>query len=64
MDALYARTSTSMTLRTLLRMAGAQVVSESGYEQLTDDEKAQVVDLTPSALTRTTLIDLVDSLDK
>ena len=64
MDALYARTSTSMTLRTLLLMAGARVVSESGYEQLTDDEKAQVVDLTPSALTRTTLIDLVDSLDK
>ena len=64
MDALYARTSTSMTLRTLLLMAGARVVSESGYEQLTDEEKAQVVDLTPSALTRTTLIDLVDSLDK
>ena len=64
MDALYARTSTSMTLRTLLLMAGARVVSEIGYEQLTDDEKAQVVDLTPSALTRTTLIDLVDSLDK
>ena len=64
MDALYARTSTSMTLRTLLCMAGARVVSESGYEQLTDEEKAQVVDLTPSALTRTTLIDLVDSLDK
>lgn len=64
MDALIARTSTSMTLRTLLRMAGARVVSESEYEQLTDDEKAQVVDLTPSALTRTTLIDLVDSLDK
>ena len=64
MDALYARTSSSMTLRTLLLMAGARVVSESGYEQLTDEEKAQVVDLTPSALTRTTLIDLVDSLDK
>lgn len=64
MDALYARTSTSMTLRTLLFMAGARVVSESGYEQLTDEEKAQVVDLTPSVLTRTTLIDLVDSLDK
>ena len=64
MDALYARTSASMTLRSLLYMAGARVVSESGYEQLTDDEKAQVVDLTPSALTRTTLIDLVDSLDK
>ena len=64
MDALYARTSTSMTLRTLLLMTGARVVSESGYEQLTDEEKAQVVDLTPSALTRTTLIDLVDSLDK
>lgn len=64
MDALYARTSTSMTLRTLLLMAGARVVSESGYEQLTDEEKAQVVDLTPSVLTRTTLIDLVDSLDK
>ena len=64
MDALYARTSTSMTLRSLLHMAGARVVSESGYEQLTDEEKAQVVDLTPSALTRTTLIDLVDSLDK
>lgn len=64
MDALYARTSISMTLRTLLHMAGARVVSESGYEQLTDEEKAQVVDLTPSALTRTTLIDLVDSLDK
>lgn len=64
MDALYARTSTSMTLRTLLRMAGARVVSESEYEQLTDEEKAQVVDLTPNALTRTTLIDLVDSLDK
>lgn len=64
MDALYARTSTSMTLRALLRMAGARVVNEIGYEQLTDEEKAQVVDLTPSALTRTTLIDLVDSLDK
>lgn len=64
MDALYARTSTSITLRTLLLLAGARVVSESGYEQLTDEEKAQVVDLTPSALTRTTLIDLVDSLDK
>lgn len=64
MDALYARTSTSMTLRTLLLMAGARVVSESRYEQLTDEEKAQVVDLTPSMLTRTTLIDLVDSLDK
>ena len=64
MDALYARTSTSMTLRALLRMAGARVVKEIGYEQLTDEEKAQVVDLTPSALTRTTLIDLVDSLDK
>lgn len=64
MDALYARTSTSMTLRTLLLMAGARVVTESGYEQLTDEEKAQVVDLTPSVLTRTTLIDLVDSLDK
>ena len=64
MDALYARTSTSMTLRTLLLMAGARVVSESGYEQLTDEEKTQVVDLTPSTLTRTTLIDLVDSLDK
>ena len=64
MDALYARTSTSMTLRTLLLMAGARVVNEIGYEQLTDEEKAQVVDLTPSALTRTTLIDLVDSLDK
>ena len=64
MDALYARTSASMTLRALLLMAGARVVSEIGYEQLTDEEKAQVVDLTPSALTRTTLIDLVDSLDK
>ena len=64
MDALIARTSASMTLRALLRMAGARVVGESGYEQLTDEEKAQVVDLTPSALTRTTLIDLVDSLDK
>ena len=64
MDALYARTSTSMTLRTLLLLAGARVVNEIEYEQLTDDEKAQVVDLTPSALTRTTLIDLVDSLDK
>ena len=64
MDALYARTSTSMTLRALLRTAGARVVNEIGYEQLTDEEKAQVVDLTPSALTRTTLIDLVDSLDK
>lgn len=64
MDALYARTSTFMTLRALLCMAGARVVNESGYEQLTDEEKAQVVDLTPSALTRTTLIDLVDSLDK
>ena len=64
MDALYARTSASMTLRALLLMAGARVVNESGYEQLTDEEKAQVVDLTPSALTRTTLIDLVDSLDK
>ena len=64
MDALYARTSASMTLRTLLLMAGARVVNEIGYEQLTDEEKAQVVDLTPSALTRTTLIDLVDSLDK
>lgn len=64
MDALIARTSTSMPLRVLLLMAGARVVTESGYEQLTDEEKAQVVDLTPSALTRTTLIDLVDSLDK
>lgn len=64
MDALYARTSTSMSLRVLLLMAGARVVTESGYEQLTDEEKARVVDLTPSALTRTTLIDLVDSLDK
>ena len=64
MDALYARTSASMTLRTLLLMAGARVVNEIGYEQLTDEEKAQVVDLTPSVLTRTTLIDLVDSLDK
>lgn len=64
MDALYARTSTSMPLRVLLLMAGARVVTESGYEQLTDEEKARVVDLTPSALTRTTLIDLVDSLDK
>lgn len=64
MDALYARTSTSMTLRTLLLLAGARVVSESGYEQLTDEEKAQVVDLSPGVLTRTTIIDLVDSLDK
>ena len=64
MDALIARTSTSMSLRVLLLMAGARVVTESGYEQLTDEEKARVVDLTPSALTRTTLIDLVDSLDK
>ena len=64
MDALYARTSTSMSLRILLLMAGARVVTESGYEQLTDEEKAQVVDLSPGALTRTTLIDLVDSLDK
>lgn len=64
MDALYARTSTSMSLRILLIMAGARVVTESGYEQLTDEEKAQVVDLSPGALTRTTLIDLVDSLDK
>ena len=64
MDALIARTSTSMSLRVLLLMAGARVVTESGYEQLTDEEKARVVDLTPSALTRITLIDLVDSLDK
>lgn len=64
MDALYARTSTSMSLRILLLMAGARVVTESGYEQLTDEEKAQVVDLSPGTLTRTTLIDLVDSLDK
>ena len=64
MDALCARTSTSMSLRVLLLMAGARVVTESGYEQLTDEEKAQVVDLSPGALTRTTLIDLVDSLDK
>lgn len=64
MDALYARTSTSMSLRILLLMAGARVVTERGYEQLTDEEKAQVVDLSPGALTRTTLIDLVDSLDK
>lgn len=64
MDALYARTSTSMFLRVLLLMAGARVVTENGYEQLTDEEKAQVVDLSPGALTRTTLIDLVDSLDK
>ena len=64
MDALLARTCTSMTLRCLLLMAGAQVVSETGYERLTDEERAQVVDLTPGALTRTTLIDLVDSLDK
>ena len=64
MDALYARTSTSMTFRALLHMAGARVVNEIGYEQLTDEEKAQVMDLTSSALTRTTLIDLVDSLDK
>lgn len=64
MDALYAHTSTSMTLRTLLLMAGARVVSESGYERLTDEEKAQVVDLSLGMLTRTTLIDLVDSLDK
>lgn len=64
MDALYARTSTSMSLHVLLLMAGARVVTENGYEQLTDEEKAQVVDLTPSALTRTTLIDLVDSLDR
>lgn len=64
MDALYARTSTSMSLRILLLMAGARVVTENGYEQLTDEEKAQVVDLSPGALTRTTLIDLVDSLDK
>lgn len=64
MDALTARTSTSMTLRTLLFMAGARVVSETGYEQLTDEEKAQVVDLSPGTLTRTTLIDLVDFLDK
>lgn len=64
MDALYARTSTSMSLRVLLLMAGARVVIESGYEQLTDEEKAQVVDLSPGALTRTTLINLVDFLDK
>lgn len=64
MDALYARTSTSMSLHVLLLMAGARVVTESGYEQLTDEEKAQVVDLSPGTLTRTTLIDLVDSLDK
>ena len=64
MDALYARTSTSMSLRVLLLMAGARVVTESGYEQLTDEEKAQVVDLSPGTLTRTTLINLVDLLDK
>lgn len=64
MNALIARTSTSMSLHVLLIMAGARVVSEIGYEQLTDEEKAQVVDLSPGMLIRTTLIDLVDSLDK
>lgn len=64
MDALTARTSSSAMLRHLLLVAGARVVTERGYEQLTDEEKAQVVDLSPGTLTRTTLIDLVDSLDK
>lgn len=63
-DAALCKVNTMVSLSPLLRAAGAEVIDEAQYAQLDSSEAENVVNLSPNALTRTTLIDLIDSFDK
>lgn len=64
LDAALCKMGVVASLDALLRAAGAEVIDETDYAELDSSEAENVINLSPNALTRTTLIDLIDSFDK
>lgn len=59
-NGLSNRVATMLTINELLEMSGARIVNEETVNDLTEEEKEQVIDLSPSALTARSLLDFID----
>jgi hypothetical protein len=58
--AMTNRMSGMVQVRALLTNAGADIVDDEDYAAMTEEERAEVIDLAPAALTARSLLDLVD----
>lgn len=61
---LVGKVQNQWLISELLNQAGAIVVPDLNTDELTDEQKANAIDLSPAALTATTLLEIVDGTIK
>lgn len=62
-DAIARRVSTMLPLSVILSAAGATLVTEADMAEMDAEDRAKVIDLSPSALTARSLLDIVDAAE-